>query len=508
MKNFYKKYLTTIVRTFITVLLILLQIGLIILMSRYLHDNAVFIYVVLDFLSFLCIVVLTADTRDSSYKIFWLGVVLIIPIAGCIMFLMWGRENAQQAYFKSVSIHLNEIEKLQEADEDLQSIYTDGYGEKESRYLTGQGFPLYSNEEVKYYAIGEDAFAEIKEDLRQAKRYIFLSFFIIADGQLWDEIKQILIRKAIENIEIKIMYDDIGSIFQLSDLAFQELRSYSNVEVRGYNPIEHGWYTQHFQYRNHQKIVVVDGMISYTGGVNISDSYVNIRSPHGHWKDIAIRLNGNGSYSFTLIFLSMWNASGSRSEYNKYKVYKKGSGTILCQPFADGPANNPSNPARDMYRLLITEARKEIFIMTPYLILDNGVRDSLCLSARSGVDVRIITPGIPDKKTAKLLTEWNYGPLLQAGVKIYEYTPGFIHAKLCLNESSALIGTINMDYRSFYLHYECGVWLQEPAVQEQMRQDFFDTLAVSSLVTYEMWQKRPIYKKTLQMFLQMFRSQF
>jgi len=281
------------------------------------------------------------------------------------------------------------------------------------------------------------------------------------------------------------------------------------MEILSFNPVERNYMSLFLNFRNHQKIMVIDGRYAYTGGINISDRYANLVAPFGHWKDTGIRLEGDAVYGMQLIFIGMWNASGGKIRIEDYPVPAldlKEAGH--CQPFADGPSNNPSNQAKDMFLQMITTARKNINIMTPYLILDDTIREMLCLAAKSGVEVRIVTPGVPDKKTVRLLTNRHYGPLLAAGVKIYEYTPGFVHAKLCANEFSAVIGTINMDYRSFYLHFENGVWIPDGKALADIEEDFNDTVLKSSEVTYEQWKKRPLSTKVIQEILCFFKCQF
>lgn len=376
-----------------------------------------------------------------------------------------------------------------------------------STYLCNSSYPAYENTEMHYFSAGEAAFQSMLYDLRQARRFIFISFFTIADGYIWDVFCEVLREKAEEGVQIKLMYDDAGSIFQLSDAELRKLKS-PNIEIRKFNAIEKNMHRQYFQYRNHQKIVIVDGNIAYTGGINISDRYANINSPYGHWKDAAIRMYGEGTWGMTLTFLGMWDVKRKISDIEQYMPTEKGVSDAICQPYADGPSNNPDNPAKDLYHLMAQTADKELWIMTPYLILDDETRDCLCLVAKSGVNINIITPGIPDKKRTKRLTEWNYGVLLEAGVHIYEYLPGFVHAKICINDTSGFVGTVNMDFRSFYLHYECGVWFCNSTVREEIYRDFQNTLEKCKEITLEEWKKRPVFVKIHQLILQNFKSQF
>jgi len=456
-----RKYHNTIIRAAVIVILLLLQLYFIIRLPYWLEMNAVFVYFLIEACSVVLMFSLVADESNSAYRIFWLGVVLLFPVSGHVMYELWGKEGAKKRQHTEIQKTIDYYRDMKQQDTVLQRrIQKTGFQNgKISEYLCNNGYPAYENTNITYIHVGEEAFDNLLKDIEHAEKFIFLSFFTIADGCLWDTLCERLMEKSSQGVEIKIMYDDAGSIFQLSDGAVKRLRR-QNVEIRKFNAIEKNLRRQYFQYRNHQKIVVIDGNIAYTGGINISDRYANIDSPFGHWKDVAIRLYGEAAYGMTLIFLGMWDKKREIINIEKYKPSVRVISEEICQPYADGPANNPDNPARDLYHLLANMSSEELLIMTPYLILDDETSECLCLAAKSGVNVKIITPGIPDKKRTKLLTEYNYGPLLKAGVRIFEYTPGFVHAKLCVNDTSGFIGTVNMDYRSFYLHYECFVMLK------------------------------------------------
>jgi cardiolipin synthase len=265
----------------------------------------------------------------------------------------------------------------------------------------------------------------------------------------------------------------------------------------------------YFNYRTHQKILVIDGNIGYTGGMNIADEYANISTRFGKWKDTAVRIEGEAVFGLTMGFLQMWDISGKGPsiEYDKYKPSVEfEENDTFCHILTDGPANNPENPIEDMYRHMITTAKEYIYITTPYLVIEENMINELVIAAVSGIDVRIMTPYIPDKKSIKLITNYNYGRLLKAGVKIYEYKLGFIHAKSIVNETSAIVGSINMDYRSFYLHYERGAWMCDKKIVNTIRQDFLKTVDESIEIKYEDWKNRPIYMKLFQSILNLFQT--
>lgn len=504
-----RKYHNTIIRAVTIAALLLVQIYFIVMLPKWLKMNSLAVYFLIEMASVILMFSLVADNANAAYRIFWLGVVLLFPISGHIMYEVWGKEGAKKKQHASIQRAIDYYSQKKEPDEMLQERVSHESVEngKISRYLCNNAYPAYENTEMTYYEVGEKAFRQLVEDIRGAEKFIFCSFFTIADGKVWDTICDLLVEKAYQGVEVKLMYDDAGSIFQLSDKAVKRLKS-SDIELRKFNAIEKNMHRQYFQYRNHQKIAIIDGNISYTGGLNLSDRYANIDSPFGHWKDTAIRMNGEATWGMTLMFLGMWDKNMEIGDIEKYRPAVSVRSSEICQPYADGPANNPDNPARDMFHLLANTARSQLCIMTPYLILDDETTECLCLAAKSGVDVRIMTPGIPDKKRTKLLTEWNYGALLKAGVHIYEYTPGFVHAKLCINDTSGFVGTVNMDFRSFYLHYECGVWFGESEIRKRVYQDFEETLKLCREITREEWETRPWHVRFRQMVLQSFKSQF
>ncbi len=494
-----RNYLKTMIRCLIIFILILIQIAVILALAYYLNRFAIYVYIVIGVLSVIILLSLISQERNAAYKIYWMGVVLVFPIVGHIMYELWGNEKVNRKSHRAIQRCIDDM-NLQQTfhEEPIAKLSAENASNgRMSRYLSNQGFPLYENTKVSYFDIGEKAFIDMEQELAKAKFFICISFFTIADGEIWDKICTILEQKVREGVRVQVMYDDAGSVFQLSDSTVEKIIE-KGIEVLRFNPMERGYHRLFLNYRNHQKIVVIDGSVAYTGGINASDRYANIDSPYGHWKDIAVKLEGDAVWSMSLIFLGMWEASGKKEDPETYRPMRSVSGGTCCQPFADGPSNNPANEAMDMFLQMIYAATEEINIMTPYLIIDDTMRDALCIAAKSGVKVTIITPGIPDKKWTKRITEGHYGTLLKAGVRIFEYTPGFVHAKMCQNETSAIIGTINMDFRSFFLHFENGVWIPQGEVRTAIRDDFFRTLLQCDEVLYEVWKKRPLHVRICQ----------
>ena len=503
-------YVKTFMRFLLIFLLFLVDLAIILVGSYVLNQYTVYLYALVELLSIIVMIPLIASDRNAAYKLYWLGVALVLPIAGHAMYLFWGRSVINRKAHKEIQRAIDKaneeqimnphlIEKLASEDADKGKI---------ARYLYNQNYPLYENTKITYFEVGERFFEDVEAKLKLAEKYIFISFFIIADGSIWERYTAILEEKLNQGVKIYIMFDDTGSFMQMSDTSIKELKA-KGFKVLIFNPVEKSYHRLFFNYRNHQKILVVDGKYAYTGGINISDRYANIISPYGHWKDTGLRLEGDAIYGLQLIFIGMWNASGGHIHISEFPIEQCSlpDGTY-CQPFADGPSNNPSNPAMDMFMHIISNARHHVNIMTPYLIIDDTMQDILCLTAKSGVKVRIITPGVPDKKIVRHLTVIHYGTLLRNGVEIYEYTPGFLHAKHCTNESSAIVGTINMDFRSFFTNFENGVWIPAVDVLKDIDDDFEQTIAVSKQITYEEWQKRPCAEKLLQTFLYFFKCHF
>lgn len=507
-----KKYGKSFVRYLTILFLILLQIVVIFVLAYFLQNNAVFAYIAIEVLSVMILVPLLSDSRNASYKLYWMSVITTLPIVGHIMYQLWGKDKVNKREHSAIQKIVDRANVHQVCNKELlmDLLRQDPEKWKIANYLDRQGYPLYDHTKLEYFPLGELAFYDMDQELQKAQKYIFMSFFTIADGKVLERICKIAEQKVQEGVLVRVLYDDAGSVFQLADATVEKLVKHG-VEICRFNPVEKSYHHLFLNYRNHQKLVIVDGKVGYTGGINASDRYANIDSPYGHWKDVAMKVRGDAVFSMTLTFLAMWEASGNQVDYSQYHFedsQNEDGGGGLCQPFADGPSNNPENEALDIYRHMIQEANKEVFITTPYLILDDTMRDTLCLAAKSGIDVRIITPGIPDKKNAKRLTEWNYGVLLRAGVRIFEYEPGFMHGKMILNEFSTVLGTINMDFRSFFLHYESALWTTQPDVLKVMREDFMDTLQKCKEISWQEWKNRPVKIKILQYILQVFKCQF
>ncbi|MBE5936285.1 MAG: cardiolipin synthase [Lachnospiraceae bacterium] len=507
-----KPLVSGILRALIVLLLVVVQVIFVVCLSLALAKYTVYFYFLIEILGFSVLMYLMDERNSSSYKIAWSAIILVLPVTGAIMFMLWGGRSRNSKEDKKVLAKMNNSYKYNKENKNDKESFNKEYPElkKLSNFLSKEKFPIYKNNNIEYYSMGDKAFRAMLEDIKKAKKFILLEFFIVAEGELWNNIHDLLLEKIKQGVEVKFLYDDFGTMFRTNKYFRYNLEQ-EGFEVRVFNPVHKYFDKLYFNYRTHQKIVVIDGNIGYTGGMNIADEYVNLKKRFGIWKDSAVRIEGEGVKGLTTTFLAMWDiaADGYSVDYNKYMPtadFK--SNNSYCHIVCDGPANNPSNPIEDLYFNMIMESQDYLYITTPYLVIDDQMKKALVLTAKSGVDVRIITPHIPDKKTVKLLTEYNYGRLLKAGVKIYEYKPGFIHAKNIMSENCAVVGTINMDFRSFNLHYECGAWMCDKKIVNDIKQDFKKTLEECIEISYEEWKNRPIRVKIAQQLLKVIQVLF
>jgi len=491
-------------RMALVALAVFVQVGIIIFLVQILQDWAFFLYITIQVIAVIDIFILVGKRQNASFTMAWVLLILMLPVTGHVLYILWGRRNKHRRMRRVLARTEGFLVKNAVTYRDL--------GEQHPRrkrlagYLGRMGFPIYERTSCSYYPLGDDQFPAMLEDIKRAKKFVFMEYFIIGGGALWEEYRGVLAQKAKEGVEIRVMYDDLGSLVTLPDGLEDDLRSHG-IQVVRFNPIQYSTSRLYINYRNHQKICVIDGEVAYTGGTNLADEYVNYYPKHGHWKDTAIRLEGDAVWSMTVFFLQMWEAqTEEEQQFTCYRPEKKGvAAPGFYQPFIDGPMNNPDNPAETMYRSMIYNAREYVYISTPYLIIDSSMVDALCTAALGGTDVRILTPHTWDRWFVHMATQSNYAPLLRAGVRIYEYAPGYIHAKTILSDDDHCItGTFNMDYRSFYLHYENGVYICGAPVLDAIKEDFHETFTKSREIDLELWEKRPFYIKVLQGFFRIF----
>lgn len=471
-------------------LLQLLFLGFIV--DKLIKNEMVGIYLQLFFniLSFFIILRIVSSDINPEYKISWIIPVLALPVFGTFFYLLYHQNNVtkkRKRIYNEIITDRNTL--LNEIPNELDY--------KEIKYLNKNGWRYYRNSKINLLNSGEEKLESLIKDLKKAEKFIFLEYFIISKGKMFDKIIDVLIERAQSGVEVKIIYDDFGSANTIPFNFKRRMNSFG-IEVVAFNPI-----TFHLNfsmnYRTHRKIVVIDNKIAYTGGINIGDEYANYINRFGHWHDSSVRIEGEAVWSLTLIFLESWNFSNKiKLTYTDYyKEYKVLSDQVIA-PFADNPIED-RQITKSALLFLIGEARKEILISSPYLILDNEIVTALKLSAKSGVKVSIVLPKNPDKKLVYLVTESFALDLAKAGVNIYKYTPGFIHAKLYLFDGKkAIVGTSNLDFRSLYLHFENNVLVYNSPFLKEVEDYIIGSINVSELVTVKSLTKKSAIIRILQ----------
>lgn len=508
MKKERTRVIIGLLRAALVALLLILQLLLIVYLAVALQNLAVYVYVLIELVALIDIyIMMDRNNRNSSFTVAWLIIISVMPVFGHILYILWGRTGTRgkrhKRTMKSIQYGNGFLQKNAGANASLNAAYPQY--KRISSYLEAGGFPVYENTSCEYFPLGELQFERMIEDMEKAEKFIFLEYYILGDGILWRRIQDVLIQKAKAGVEIRLMFDDFGSLISAPERLCRQLGRYGIKAIR-YNPIHRYISRLYINFRNHQKMTVIDGNIGYTGGTNLADEYANLYEKHGHWKDTAIRLEGDAVWSMTVNFLQMWDGETCAvSDYDCYRPNLRGVSDGFFQPFSDGPANNPDNPAEVMYKRLITGAKEYVYITTPYLVIDGPMTDIICTAAKSGVDVRIITPKVWDHWYVHMVTRSNYTRLIKAGVQIFEYSPGYMHAKTIISDGdNAVTGSINMDYRSFYLHFENGVWICGSNVLEQIRSDFLSTQEQSERIELAEFEKRRWYYKLVEAILRIF----
>lgn len=446
---------------------------------------------VLGILSIVVCLHIISRRDKGAYKLTWVFLIMMFPVLGGLFYLLVKYQSSPRRFGKSAAAAGNKVRAL-------IALPGTGYALAQAgipghiaqiRYLQDfAGFPVYTGSSTEYLTPGESMFARLVEELKKAEEYIFLEYFIVQEGVMWDTILEILREKAAAGVKVRLLYDDMGCFFLLPRDYPKRLKA-MGIECRIFNPFR-PFLTTVQNNRDHRKIAVIDGKAAFTGGINLADEYINAYEKHGHWKDAAILIKGRAAWSITLMFLEMWElCAGIDEDYAQYYPWREAPCPVeddgFVQPYADSPMDN-DNVGEHVYLQIINNAKEYVYINTPYLIVDDSMVSALCLAAKSGVDVRIVTPYVWDKRLVHMTTRSYYRELLSAGVRIYEYTCGFIHSKTFVSDdSTATVGTTNLDFRSLYLHFECGVWMQGSRAVMQVKEDFLKTLEICRPITAE-----------------------
>ena len=422
--------------------------------------------------------------KSPEFKLPWTIIMMLFFVMGAFAFLLLTSNNQNKELIKKFKRNKEKDKIYLEQDKTLEKLKIENISAYlQANYITSvTELPAYKNTKVTFYKIGEDFHNELLNSLSQAKHFILMEYFIIEEGKMWNPIYDILKEKVNDGVKVYVIYDDFGCMTTLDSNYYEKLNNHgiNCIPSNKFKPI----FSNIHNNRDHRKITVIDGLVGFTGGINLADEYINAKVKHGHWKDTAIKLEGEAVKNLTALFLETWNSQAeTQIESSEFMniVCKKIESKGVVIPYGDAPeVFYKDDIAKNVYLNMLNAAKKYVYITTPYLICDYEILNTICLCAKKGVDVRIIVPHIPDKKIVFWMTQSNYELLIQSGVKIYEYTPGFIHAKefIC-DDLYASCGTINLDYRSLVHHFECGIWMYNTRCIEDMKEDFLETQNMS-----------------------------
>lgn len=485
-------------RLFFGAIFIILQVGVMVAALYYFRDTYAQVQTFFTALSIITVLYIINQDGSSAFKIAWILPIVFLPLFGIPLYILFGKKRIPERKLERVSgmylrykaamaplLSESGDEPAMDEDARLQSAYLEKCASS----------PRFTQTETTYYPLGDVMFPAMLEELEKAEKYIFMEFFIIEPGIMWDSILDVLRRKAAQGLDVRLIYDDMACIMRLPRDYAERMES---VGIRcctfhRFQPVPTGTLNN----RDHRKICCIDGVTAFTGGVNLADEYINKRERFGHWLDCGIKVRGRAAYSFTQMFLSMWDYI--RHEEDDPVAFRPTAEALegigddgVVQPYCDSPADDEP-VGETVYINMLSRAKKYVYICTPYLVVDNEIMNALTSAAKCGVDVRMICPHIPDKWYVHLVTRSYYAPLMKAGVRIYEYTPGFIHSKTFVcDDDYGICGTINLDYRSLFLHHECAVWMYKSSAIADMKASFLETLEKCEELTRESY-RRPWY---------------
>lgn len=490
-------------RTLIIFLMLILQVWVLIVNFTWLGGYLHLAWEGMTLLGAGLIIYIINKDEPAEFKLTWIIPICLLPVLGGLIYLFVMGNIGGLGLRTKYGRRLKETEGLLSTGEETREAMKSC-----SRRFQGMayymehtaGCPAYHNSTAVYYPSGEDKLRDLLEELKKAEKFIFLEYFIIERGSMWDSVLEILKEKAKQGVEVRVMYDGMCSILLLPHNYPKKLQEHG-IRAKMFAPIR-PFLSTNQNNRDHRKIVVIDGKVAFTGGINLADEYINVKKVYGHWKDVAVKITGDAVRSFTVMFLQMWNVSEKGSEdYErylkdiKYDVPLYHDGFVI--PYGEAPTREAA-VAKDVYENMLDRANRYIHMMSPYFIVDKEFLDDICFAAKRGVEVCLILPHIPDKKLVYYIARTYYPILLKAGIRVYEYTPGFVHAKAFVSDDrAAVVGTINLDYRSFYHHFECGAYFYENSVVYKVEEDFQNTLQQCLEVTMEYYRKIPFLQKLL-----------
>ncbi|MBO5236290.1 MAG: cardiolipin synthase [Spirochaetaceae bacterium] len=486
----------------LVILLLLIQIFLIIYTLVGSKTVSTLVRGIQLFLSLGVCIHIIANNNKGEFRLTWVFLIMLFPLMGGTFYIIFNFQTATRKFsIKAINTE-NKSKKLLEPQIKInQNLQFPREEITKIKYLQDYaGFPVFKGCYTKYFDSGEAFLEQVIKELEKAENYIFLEYFIIQEGEMWNKILDILKRKVAQGVKVRVMYDDIGS-FLILPKNYPAILSKMGIECQKFNPFK-PFLTAKQNNRDHRKILSIDGKTAFTGGINLADEYINVVERFGHWKDSAVMVKGAAAWSFTLMFLQMWELAANTDE-NYQKFYPLESKepketefldtfSGFVQPYADSPMDL-ENLGEQVYLQIINSAKDYIYITTPYLIIDNNILTALCLAAKSGIDVRIITPFKWDKRIVHITSRSYYRELINAGVKVYEYAKGFIHSKNFVSDDCiATVGTTNLDFRSLYLHFECGLWMYKSPALMDVKKDFLETLESCTPITKENCQSNVI----------------
>ena len=501
MKLVRKKAFNVVIygRILMIIALLIIQIAILGFTFMWLSEYFPYIYGVFTILTAILVIYILNKNENPSFKLAWIVLFVVSPVFGALFYLFVKFQvESKLINYKLLKI-IGETQQYLSQDEEViaELEEVDMQVANLAKYMINiGGYPIYKNTDIAYFSLGEEKFKEMKEQIKKAQKFIFMEYFIVEESYMWNSILELLEEKVKEGVEVRFMYDGMCSL-SLLPYDYPKTLEKKGIKCKMFSPLRPVLSTAQNN-RDHRKILVIDGKVAFNGGINLGDEYINRIEKYGHWKDTAIMLTGDAVKSFTLMFLQMWNINEKNHDnFEKYiSIEKEEQDTIgYVMPYGDSPLDN-ENVGENVYLDILATAKKYVHIMTPYLIIDNEMMTALTYAAKRGIDVKLILPSIPDKKSAFMLARTYYPELIQAGVKIYEYTPGFVHAKVfSSDDEKAVVGTINLDFRSLYLHFECATLFYRNNTVKAVENDFQNTLSACKLITMEDYKKLNIFYK-------------